>query len=151
MNLQLKNKSALVCGSTQGIGKATAILLAQEGANVTLLARNEEKLKLVLDELPNHNQNHNYLVADFLKPNELKNILQTSDLQFHILVNNTGGPAGGPGARGRLRGGVPLGARRPAQRDGDFEAGPGAGDRCGAPRVPFELPGLGGGVHRRPP
>jgi len=96
MNLQLKNKNALVCGSTQGIGKATAILLAQEGANVTLLARNEEKLKLVLDELPNQNQNHNYLVADFLKPNELKNILQTSDLQFHILVNNTGGPAGGP-------------------------------------------------------
>jgi len=96
MNLQLKNKNALVCGSTQGIGKATAILLAQEGANVTLLARNEEKLKLVLDELPNHNQNHNYLVADFLKSNELKNILQTSDLQFHILVNNTGGPAGGP-------------------------------------------------------
>ena len=90
MNLQLKNKNALVCGSTQGIGKATAILLAQEGANVTLLARNEEKLKLVLDELPNQNQNHNYLVADFLKPDELKNILQTSHLQFHILVNNTG-------------------------------------------------------------
>ena len=96
MNLNIKNKNALVCGSTQGIGKATAILLAQEGANVTLLARNEEKLKSVLAQLPNNNQSHNYLVADFLEPNELKNILQITDLQFHILVNNTGGPAGGP-------------------------------------------------------
>ena len=45
MNLQLQNKNALVCGSTQGIGRATALLLAEEGANVTLLARNEDKLK----------------------------------------------------------------------------------------------------------
>jgi 3-oxoacyl-[acyl-carrier protein] reductase len=96
MNLQLKNKNALVCGSTQGIGKATAILLAEEGANVTLIARNEEKLKLVLSELSNKNQKHNYLIADFSKPNELKQVLETSELQFHILVNNTGGPAGGP-------------------------------------------------------
>ena len=59
MNLNIKNKNALVCGSTQGIGKATAILLAQEGANVTLLARNEEKLKSVLAQLPNNNQSHN--------------------------------------------------------------------------------------------
>ncbi|QTD37259.1 SDR family oxidoreductase [Polaribacter batillariae] len=102
MNLQLKNKNALVCGSTQGIGKATALLLAEEGANVTLLARNEEKLKSVLKEIEecqferSREQNHNYLVADFSKPNELKQVLENSDLQFHILVNNTGGPAGGP-------------------------------------------------------
>ncbi len=96
MNLQLQNKNALVCGSTQGIGKATALLLAEEGANVTLLARNEDKLKSVLQKLPNNNQKHNYLVADFSKPNELKEVLETSHLQFHILVNNTGGPAGGP-------------------------------------------------------
>ncbi|MFQ3296424.1 MAG: 3-oxoacyl-[acyl-carrier protein] reductase [Polaribacter sp.] len=96
MELNLKNKNALVCGSTQGIGKATAILLAEEGANVTLIARNEEKLKAVLAELPNEKQCHGYLVADFSKPNGLKEVLETSNLQFHILVNNTGGPAGGP-------------------------------------------------------
>ena len=72
MNLNLKNKNALVCGSTQGIGKATAILLAEEGANVTLIARNETKLKEVLSVLPSNNQQHNYLVADFSKPNQLK-------------------------------------------------------------------------------
>ncbi|MFQ3305845.1 MAG: 3-oxoacyl-[acyl-carrier protein] reductase, partial [Polaribacter sp.] len=86
MELNLKNKNALVCGSTQGIGKATAILLAEEGANVTLIARNEEKLKAVLAELPNEKQCHGYLVADFSKPNGLKEVLETSNLQFHILV-----------------------------------------------------------------
>ena len=95
MNLNIQNKNALVCGSTQGIGKATAIALANEGVNITLIARNEEKLKTVLAELPNNNQKHNYLVADFSRPEELKKILETTDSKFHILVNNTGGPKGG--------------------------------------------------------
>ena len=96
MNLNIDNKNALVCGSTQGIGKASAIQLAEEGVNVTLIARNEEKLKAVLAELPNKNQNHNYIVADFSNPLELKEKIEAFDLNFHILVNNTGGPAGGP-------------------------------------------------------
>mgnify|MGYP002639602938 CR=1 FL=1 len=99
MDLNLKNKKALVCGSTQGIGKATAILLAQEGADVTLIARNEEKLKQVVSELSNNNQQHNYIVADFQNPSELKEKLDQFIIKnegFHILVNNTGGPQGGP-------------------------------------------------------
>ena len=51
MNLDLSGKTALVCGSTQGIGKATAIALAKMGANIILLSRNEEKLKSVLKGL----------------------------------------------------------------------------------------------------
>ena len=94
MNLSIENKNALVCGSTQGIGKASAIQLAEEGANVTLIARNEEKLKKVLSELPAGN--HNYIVADFSNPTELTQKIEASALNFHILVNNTGGPAGGP-------------------------------------------------------
>lgn len=94
MNLEIKNKNALVCGSTQGIGKASALGLAAEGVNVTLIARNEEKLKAVLKELPEGN--HNYIVADFSNPEELKEKITASNLNFHILVNNTGGPAGGP-------------------------------------------------------
>jgi 3-oxoacyl-[acyl-carrier protein] reductase len=97
MNLHLQNKNALVCGSTQGIGKAAAILLASEGANVTLMARNEEKLKAVLAELPNENQKHSYMVADFSKPQELQEKLSVlNPPSWHILINNTGGPAGGP-------------------------------------------------------
>lgn len=99
MNLNLKNKNALVCGSTQGIGRASAFALAELGANVTLVARNEEKLKEVVLELPNTYQNHNYIVADFSNPNDLgekvAERLQTVGT-YHILVNNTGGPASGP-------------------------------------------------------
>ena len=98
MNLNLNNKNALVCGSTQGIGKATAMALASEGANVTLIARNEDKLKQVLFELPSH-RNHNYIVADFSSPEELQKKVSSfikENHGFHILVNNTGGPKGGP-------------------------------------------------------
>jgi 3-oxoacyl-[acyl-carrier protein] reductase len=96
MNLEIQHKNALVCGSTQGIGKASAIGLASEGVNVTLIARNEEKLKAVLAVLPNENQQHNYIVADFSNPAALKTKIEATDKNFHILVNNTGGPAGGP-------------------------------------------------------
>ena len=98
MNLQLNNKYALVCGSTAGIGKATALALAEEGAIVTLIARNEDKLKATLAELPQHH-NHDYIVADFSNPTELKakvNDYISKHHGFHILVNNTGGPKGGP-------------------------------------------------------
>ncbi len=98
MNLNINNKNALVCGSTQGIGKATAMALAAEGANVTLIARNEDKLKQVLSQLPSH-RNHNYIVADFSNPEDLKNKVSNfinNNHGFHILVNNTGGPKGGP-------------------------------------------------------
>ena len=98
MNLNLKNKNALICGSTAGIGKATAIELAGLGANITLIARNEDKLKKVISELPtNQGQNHNYMVADFNDPNSLKETLSNNmSSNYHILLNNTGGPKGGP-------------------------------------------------------
>lgn len=99
MNLNLKNKTAVVCGSTQGIGKASALELAELGANVVLLARNEETLKSTLNELANNgSQNHSYLVADFSKTEEVKNVINdwASRNEAQILVNNTGGPPSGP-------------------------------------------------------
>lgn len=95
MELGLQNKNALVCGSTQGIGKATAISLAKEGVNITLIARNETVLQEVLKELPqNGQQKHGYLVADFSKPEQVKEVVSTNK-RFHILINNTGGPKSG--------------------------------------------------------
>lgn len=97
MDFKLNNKNALVCGSTQGIGKATAFALAAEGVNVTLVARNREKLKAVLAELPGH-RDHSYIVADFSDPRDLhEQVLKFIDKQhgFHIVVNNTGGPGSG--------------------------------------------------------
>lgn len=99
MDLNLSGKNALVCGSTQGIGKASAMELAYLGANVTLLARNEDALKAVVNELPNNGcQKHNCIVADFSTPDYLKVIINhylETNSPFHILVNNTGGPKGG--------------------------------------------------------
>src|SRR6185369_15364382 len=98
MNLSLENKHAVVCGSTQGIGKAAAIELADLGATITLIARNETDLQKVCKELSTtHNQKHDYICADFSKPEELKSKIEKYILEngtVHILVNNTGGPKG---------------------------------------------------------
>jgi 3-oxoacyl-[acyl-carrier protein] reductase len=95
MELGLQNKNALVCGSTQGIGKATAISLANEGVNITLMARNEKVLQEVIKELPqNGKQKHGYLVADFSNLDQVKHIISVNN-NFHILINNTGGPKSG--------------------------------------------------------
>jgi len=98
--MELENKHALVCGSTQGIGFATAELMAKRGAKVTLVARTEDKLKNTLAKLATSNgQVHDYLVADFSQPDSLKSVLDAyvnAGNKPHILVNNTGGPKGGP-------------------------------------------------------
>ncbi|MEO6406582.1 MAG: SDR family oxidoreductase [Ferruginibacter sp.] len=99
MDLDLKGKKALVCGSTQGLGYASAVELALLGATIILVARNEEKLKEVVMTLDtNTGQQHQYLVADFSDTDSLKKAITkyiTDGGMAHILVNNTGGPAGG--------------------------------------------------------
>jgi len=99
MNLDLSRKRALVCGSTQGIGKAVAQELAIMGAHVTLLARNAEELEKTREGLINYkNQRHHILVADFTKTEELKKVVQqyiVKGNEIQILINNTGGPAAG--------------------------------------------------------
>jgi 3-oxoacyl-[acyl-carrier protein] reductase len=98
MDINLKGKNALVCGSTQGIGKASAIELASLGANVTLLARDENKLKATLEELNSTNgQKHSFVVADFIFTEQLKDAIQNivSEKEILILINNTGGPPAG--------------------------------------------------------
>lgn len=99
MNLDLTGRRAMVCGSTQGIGKASAIELALMGAHITLVARNEEKLKATLRELEAaHGQRHDYIVADFAEPFALRDkvVAYVAQRPVHILVNNTGGPPPGP-------------------------------------------------------
>lgn len=98
MDLNLGGKRAVVCGSTQGIGKAIALEMALLGAAVTLVARSEEKLRAVLHQLDKtHDQQHGYIVADFDHPEDLKAkvVAHAKDEPVEILVNNTGGPPGG--------------------------------------------------------
>jgi 3-oxoacyl-[acyl-carrier protein] reductase len=101
MNLELAGKSAVVCGSTQGIGKAAAMELAGMGAAVILVARNPGKLDAVRAELPAPgSQRHTFLVADFDRPEHLRMAIgewtSRNPHPVHILVNNAGGPPGGP-------------------------------------------------------
>jgi 3-oxoacyl-[acyl-carrier protein] reductase len=97
--VEFKNKNVLVCGGSDGIGKATAIEFAKAGANVTLVARNEAKLQSVVAELDSGtDQQHNYLVADFMDPIGLKQVVSErleSVGTFHVLINNSGGPPAG--------------------------------------------------------
>ena len=101
MKLSLINKHAIVCGSTDGIGKASALLLARQGCEVTLVARNQDKLDKTQSELnTNHNQKHYSVCADFDNSIDLKNKikmhLDSLGRSVDVLVNNSGGPQGGP-------------------------------------------------------
>lgn len=99
MNLDLTGKTAMVCGSTQGIGKASAIELALLGANCILVARNEEALKEAIKDLDvSKGQKHQFLAVDFQSPKILKDKVEShvaTHGNVHILVNNTGGPPSG--------------------------------------------------------
>ena len=77
MNTDLTGKTALVCGSSQGIGLACAAELASLGATVTLMARNADSLKQRVSELPTPtNQMHGYLVADYSNPETVRKAIE---------------------------------------------------------------------------
>jgi len=98
MNLDLKGRTAVVCGSTQGLGFASAAELALLGCRVILLARNEESLKEAVSNLSAAGgQQHDYRVADFGDTAAVKKAINSivDKETVHILVNNTGGPPGG--------------------------------------------------------
>jgi 3-oxoacyl-[acyl-carrier protein] reductase len=97
---ELKDRHALVCGGSEGIGKAAATALAHMGCTVTLLARDKERLIAVRDALPAlSGQKHRCIVSDMedlmaLKESVLDAVAKTGG--FHVLLNNSGGPSAGP-------------------------------------------------------
>ena len=99
MDLNLKGRTALVCGASQGLGLASAIELSLLGANIILVSRSEEKLQTAILQLDSSShQQHQYMVADFSNPDEVKKMIDDYLKQnncIHILINNTGGPSSG--------------------------------------------------------
>ncbi len=96
----LAGKRALVCGSSRGIGRACAELLARDGASVTLVARDESRLREVgMGLIADAAQRHDHLAVDFADPSRLAELV-TAHIQqtggYQILLNNTGGPPAGP-------------------------------------------------------
>ena len=98
MDLSLEGKTAVVCGSSQGLGLASARELALLGANCILIARNKEKLETALDSLAKKDaQKHSYKTADFFNSEEVRVVINEILGQgpVHVLVNNSGGPPSG--------------------------------------------------------
>lgn len=100
MELSLAGRAALVCGATQGIGRACAAELAALGAHVTLLARTASALEEAASTLPSPGgHEHRWLVADLSDLAMVRRVIEAELRErpggFHVLVNNTGGPAGG--------------------------------------------------------
>ena len=99
MDLNLSGRHALVCGASDGIGKAAAIELALLGADVTVLARRESVLQQVVSELPVviEGQVHSWRVGDDGQTQALSDTVAAlaAERPVHILVNNGGGPPGG--------------------------------------------------------
>lgn len=99
MDLNLTGKHALVCGASEGIGRAAAHELALLGADVTVLSRREQALRAVVDALPRASgQHHGFVVADAADHAGLRDAVGTlaAERPVLILINNTAGPAGGP-------------------------------------------------------
>jgi len=99
MDIDLTGKRAIVCGSSRGIGLAAAKQLAQQGASVTLMARDKGALTKAVRTLPTTaGQEHSLALADFTNPGSVDESA-AGDLEqhgpAHILVNNTGGPPPG--------------------------------------------------------
>ncbi|MEO6800668.1 MAG: SDR family oxidoreductase [Rhodanobacter sp.] len=99
MQLDLSGRHALVCGASQGIGRACAIELALLGANVTILARRGDVLADLVESLPHvHDaQRHDFIVADAGETDVLRARVEAlvAEAAVHILVNNSGGPPPG--------------------------------------------------------
>ena len=98
MQIDLRQKRALVGGSSKGIGLAIAQQLAASGASVCIMARSAERLKEIVAELPtDQGQKHHFLEIDYALKDHYRRTLKDYIDQhpLDILVNNTQGPPGG--------------------------------------------------------
>ncbi len=100
MNLDLTNKTALVCGASGGLGLACATELALLGATIIAVSRSEDKLRLAIARLDtSKGQQHQFLVIDLSNPEEVKEkagAFLAGGNTIHILINNAGGPPAAP-------------------------------------------------------
>lgn len=99
MELGIKNKTAFVAASSQGLGKAVALELAREGANVIICGRNKENLEKTKQEIEKQTNKELLAIAgDLSVPAEREHIIKTALQTFKvidILVTNAGGPPAG--------------------------------------------------------
>jgi 3-oxoacyl-[acyl-carrier protein] reductase len=99
MDLYLQGRTALVLASSKGLGKATALCLAKEGANVTICGRDEAALVAVRAEIEQATGRTPLAVTvDVTSDEDIKRVVEETVRHFgsvDILINNSGGPAPG--------------------------------------------------------
>ena len=94
----LKGKTAIVTGGANGIGKATAVILAQHGANIAIGDFNLEEAQNTAKELESFGVKAIAVECNVLKDSDLVNLVETTVKELggvHILINNAGGGGGG--------------------------------------------------------
>lgn len=94
----LKGKTAIVTGGANGIGKATALILAKHGANISIGDFNLEDAKKVAKEIEALGVKAIAVECNVLKDEDLVNLVETTVKELgglHILINNAGGGGGG--------------------------------------------------------
>lgn len=98
MDLGLRGKVAVVTGGTEGIGRATALKLAQEGAKVAICARGAARLEKTADEIRKAGGEVLAVAADMSKTADIERFINAVTARFgrlDILVNNAGTSARG--------------------------------------------------------
>ena len=100
--MRLKDKVALITGGTSGIGRATALLFAQEGAQVAFTGRRQERGEAVAAEIKAHGSTALYIQADHARLEDCQRSMQEAKTAFgriDILFNNAGIVIGGTAER----------------------------------------------------
>jgi 3-oxoacyl-[acyl-carrier protein] reductase len=99
MELGLRQKAVLVMASSTGLGKATALEFAREGANVMLFSRGEESLRYTQSEIQElTGKQPAFTIGDVTKPEDIQRAVDNTVAKFgpvFALVNNAGGPPAG--------------------------------------------------------